>query len=100
MKTANIRILQSKGQSRLEAVQIRKMLEYAGEAFFIHRGFYGKTWTVSHYRTGFAAVKNARTMKEAEKKFFLVMEQQKKNLQAELKRVINQYGAANESAEN
>jgi len=70
MKTANIRILQSEGQSRLEAVQIRKMLEYAGEAFFIHRGF-GKTWTVSHYRTGFAAVKNARTMKEAEKNFFL-----------------------------
>jgi len=28
------------------------------------------------------------------------MEQQKKNLQAALKRVINQYGAANESAEN
>lgn len=95
MKTANIQILQSKGQSRLEVVQIRKMLEYAGEAFFIHRGSYGKTWTVSHYQTGFATVKNARTMKEAEEKFLLVMERQKKNLHAELKRVISQYGVAN-----
>ena len=96
MKTANIQILQSNGQARLEAVQVRKTLEYAGEAFFIHHGFYGKTWTVSHYRTGFAAVKNARTLKEAEEKFILVMEQQKKNLQTAIERVMNQYGTANE----
>lgn len=78
MKTANVRIFQQRGRTALREVTAKKIIEYAGEVFFIHRGIEKDTWTVSHYRTEFSVATNGKTMKVAEHKFFSVMEQQEK----------------------
>lgn len=102
IKTANIRILKPGGKMELKSVDVKKVFEYAGELFFIHRGV-PDSWAVTHYMTGMAACKNIQRLKDVEEKFTAAMEKSDARLAnllpTAIEKALADHGVANELPE-
>ena len=99
-ETANIFIKRDGGLVK-KTIYIKHYFEYDGQLFMTHRGegALSKFWVVSHYKTGLAVVKNEKTIKAIEEKFFLFYEKVKDQFQEVVNRALSEIGIANESSE-
>jgi len=99
IKTANIRCVNPHGKTELKEVNVKKVLEFNGELFFIHRSASEQRWSVSHYETGLRVGVTEKTIAAAEKAFNAVMEKKARVLQAAVTDKLKQYGPANKLPE-